>query len=268
MRCSRRAWLALLPTAGCALLRPPEPERNVLPGVREIVRDQLVFHSDFHVPRNHRLLDDLAALRGDVRERLDLPTTDEPIHVYLFDAARRYHAYVHERFPEFPERRAFFVETDTRLEVYAHWGDHVAEDLRHEVAHGYLHAVVPNLPLWLDEGLAEYFEVPRGRRGLHAAHVALLRERHAAGDWSPDLPRLEACHSVAALTQLDYAEAWAWVHWLLETTPARRTTLRQYLADLRNHGPAAPLSLVLRQQPDGHADALWQHITDLPHDEH
>ena len=53
-------------------------------------------------------------------------------------------------------RRAFFVETDTQLSVYAQWGDRVAEDLRHEVTHGYLHAVVPNVPLWIDEGLAEF----------------------------------------------------------------------------------------------------------------
>ncbi len=45
--------------------------------------------------------------------------------------------------PSFPARRAFFVETDTRLAVYAYWGDRIAEDLRHEVAHGYLHACVP-----------------------------------------------------------------------------------------------------------------------------
>ena len=73
--------------------------------------------------------------------------------------------YLTRNFPSVPSRRAFFLETDTRLAVYAHWSDRVAEDLRHEVAHGYLHSVVPGLPLWLDEGLAEYFEVPRGQNG-------------------------------------------------------------------------------------------------------
>ena len=47
------------------------------------------------------------------------------------------------------------METDTRLTVYAYWGDRVAEDLRHEVTHGYLHTMVPHVPLWLDEGLAQ-----------------------------------------------------------------------------------------------------------------
>ena len=76
-------------------------------------------------------------------------------------------SFFRDRYPDFPKRRAFFVETDTQLAVYAQWGDRVAEDLRHEVAHGYLHAIVPSIPLWLDEGLAEYFEVPRGQNGLN-----------------------------------------------------------------------------------------------------
>ena len=120
------------------------------------------------------------------------------------------------------------VESDTRLMVYAFWGDHVAEDLRHEVAHGYLHAVVRNLPLWLDEGLAEYFEVPRGSRGLNKPHVEELRSSLDRG-WQPDLRRLESLQSVDQMTQLDYAEAWAWVHYLLETSPEHAEFLRSYL---------------------------------------
>ncbi|GIT30210.1 MAG: hypothetical protein Ct9H300mP1_22560 [Planctomycetaceae bacterium] len=33
------------------------------------------------------------------------------------------------------------------------------EDLRHEFTHGVLHSSLKRVPLWLDEGLAEYFEV-------------------------------------------------------------------------------------------------------------
>ena len=59
------------------------------------------------------------------------------------------------------------METDARLAVYAQWGDRMAEDLRHEVTHGYLHSVVPDVPQWLDEGIAKFYEVPRGQRGLN-----------------------------------------------------------------------------------------------------
>ena len=131
---------------------PPLPDRH------DVFLDQLVVHSNFELPGQHRLLQELNAQRTDLSSKLALPISDEPVHVYLFADAERFGQFMQRRYPNFPQRRAFFVETDTKLAVYAHWGDRVAEDLRHEVAHGYLHAVVQNLPLWLDEGLAEYFE--------------------------------------------------------------------------------------------------------------
>src|SRR5688572_15486014 len=73
-----------------------------------------------------------AALRGDMSTKFALPVSDEPIHVYLFDSPARYQTFMALHHPELPSRRAFFFESDTRLEVYAHWGDRVAEDLRHE----------------------------------------------------------------------------------------------------------------------------------------
>ena len=202
---------------------------------------QLVFHSDFPLPKSHRLVRELVAERGDINELLLVPMTDEPIHVHLFRDGRTYAEYVVDRFPEVPERRAFFVESDTRLVVYAHWSDHVAEDLRHEVAHGYLHAALGDLPLWLDEGLAEYFEVPRGQHGFNEPHVDLLVDLIGGEQWHPDLRRLAAIEQFSALTQQDYAEAWAWVHFLLQTTPQHRELLQTYLSELQRDGFTEPL---------------------------
>ncbi len=166
-------------------------------------------------------------------------------------------------FPRFPIRRAFFVESDTRLAVYAHWGDRVAEDLRHEVAHGYLHSVVQNLPLWLDEGLAEYFEVPRGNRGLNRPHVDELVTLLKQGRWQPNIRRLEGLKTPAEMTQIDYAESWAWVHWLLETEPARRELLQNYLAQLRRDGATPPLSLFIRDLPGNVEQQLTEYVVAL-----
>ena len=130
-------WCLSLLVVACLCGCSFGPNRPVLPADNSVVRDQLVVYSDFHLPQRHRLLDDLAMLRGDVAGKLQLPTSDEPIHVYLFESNDEYHEFMDERFPEFPERRAFFVENDTNLRVFAHWGERIAEDLRHEVAHGY-----------------------------------------------------------------------------------------------------------------------------------
>ena len=139
----------------------------------------------------------------------------------------------------------------------------MAEDLRHEVAHGYLHAVVQNLPLWLDEGLAEYFEVPRGTHGMNRPHVDELAALAKSGRWTPYLRRLEALATPDEMSQTDYAESWLWMHWLLETDPRRRHLLQSYMADLRRDAAIAPLSLYLRQL-GGNAEAmLGEHLQAL-----
>ena len=263
MRAARQAVIPtgglLILTAGCALLYQP----TSLPTSGNLVRDQLVIRSDFALARHHRLIEELVAQRSDVVDRLRLPASDEPIYIYLFESPKRYEAFIAKNYPDFPDRRAFFVETDTVLNVYAYWGDRVAEDLRHEVAHGYLHTMVPNLPLWLDEGLAEYFEVPRGRSGLNRPHVELLLRELEAGSWTPHMAALEPLHSAAQMTQRHYAESWAWIHFLLETTPQRRDLLRSHTARIRMAGSAPPLSqIALAAEPDI-GQALIEHLKSL-----
>ena len=237
--------------------------RLTLPESHLVIRDQLVVHSDFPLVANHRLLEELSARRMDLKDRLGVPLSDEPIHVYLFEDDDRFGGFVRLYHPDFPPRRAYFMETDTRLQVYAQWGDGVAEDLRHEVTHGYLHSVVPNLPLWLDEGLAEYFEVPRGSWGLNRAHLVDLVGRLQSGQWQPDLGRLETLDQPFKMTQEDYAEAWAWAHFLLETGPEHRTLLHDYLLDLRREGSAEPLSGRLQRRLEKPAWALIEHVRSL-----
>ena len=210
-----------------------------------VAAGQLVIHADFHLPPGHRMVSELTSERQLVCDALHVPAGNEPIHMYLFADEATYRAHVAARYPTFPERRAIFVETDVTLSVYAHWSDRVAEDLRHEVSHGYLHSSVPNLPLWLDEGLAEYFEVARGRRGVNRPHVDQLLSQLATGAWHPDLPHLEALADAATMTQLDYAEAWLWVHFLLESPSGSPAVLTDYLAALRRGEPAAALHATL-----------------------
>lgn len=236
--------------SGCAYFRT----RPALPDL-VLVRDQLVIHSDFKLPHKHRLLEELIAIRGDLVTALDIPVSDEPIHLYLFDEAETYKKFIKSEYPGLPNRRAFFVEGDTKLTVFAHWGDRVAEDLRHEVAHGYLHAVTPHVPLWLDEGLAEYFELPRGYDGYHADHAARLLDLLETGSWRPDLRRLERLGTITAMKQKDYAEAWLWVHFLLHTSRERQVLLQHHLALLRDNGQSPPLS-----------EAIWQTSATLDDD--
>ncbi len=249
--------ICLMTILGCS---QPWHRKTFVPMDDGLVLEQLVIHSDARPPPGHRLLQDLVRQRDDLAQTLALPTTDEPIHIFLFDSSEKYKEFVSRTFPDFPNRRALFVETDTQLAVYAQWGDRVAEDLRHEVAHGYLHAVVPRIPLWIDEGLAEFFEVPRGLNGLNKPHVAELTARMTDGDWQPDLRRLEQFTDINQMSRIEYAEAWAWVHFLLQTDPRRRQLLQEYLHRLYTDGAAEPLSLTLRQLHSQAEQLLVEHI--------
>jgi hypothetical protein len=267
---------ALLLSAGCAHLvtSPAWPGRVSeavlvggtaadLPGRTTLTAGQLLIHADFPLAGQHRLVRELEAMRAEVSQQLGLPISDEPINLYLFESPARYQAFVAARFPTLPPRRAFFVETDTTLSIFAAWQDRVAEDLRHETAHGYVHSVVPAVPLWLDEGIAEYFERPHAEQGRHGPHLAHLAGRLIEGTWRPDLSRMERLESAGEMSQDHYAEAWCWVHWLLHTTPDRRALLEDYLADLRRDPETAPLSVRLRQaEGDVPADVL-RHVESL-----
>jgi hypothetical protein len=213
--------------------------------------EQLVFHCDFELAPDHRLVRELTAERADICRALDLPSSAEPINVYLFRDADSYGQFLAKRFPNVPSRRAFFVESDTCWP--GGWSDRVG-GFAAWVAHGYLHSMVQGFPLWLDEGLAEYFEVPRGNNGLNRPHLELLSDMMQYDDWQPNLARLETLTDAAQMDQRDYAEAWAWVYFLLQSDPEGRELLTGYLADLRTVGAAESLTRLVRGRQAG-ADA-------------
>ncbi len=231
---------------GCAAsqLRLGAPDE-----VHRLESGQLILEAPFPLSRSHPLVQQLRGVCQEVYSTLQLPPGSEPIQVRLFSSQEELDAYRRLRFPGAPARRAFFVEEKGQLRVFAAWGPRVAEDLRHEVVHGCLHSVVPGLPLWLDEGLAEYFEVATFAGRDNPAHRRLLLDRMSLG-WQPDLARLERLDSPGRMTQQDYAECWAWVHFLLHTTAERKTLLRQYLHHCRTGAePGALGQLWARQEP-------------------
>ncbi len=225
--------------AGCRSLEKP-PATAALPAKHSVRSGQLVLISDFKLGKDDPLVKDLIDLREQVVAALQLPEPRQDVVVYMFsneDAYRRYLDTVH---PGLPSRRAYFVGTKSELAVYTYWGERIQEDLRHEYTHGILHSSLASVPLWLDEGLAEYFEVagpsPGGMNGDYPHQLAVA----VANGWRPDIDRLEQVEEFSQLRRLDYQESWAWVHYLLHASPDTRQELLAYLGDLRNstHPPA------------------------------
>ena len=258
--CVALAICLTLTNVGCRGLHmagESRPSRNTI----EVGRVHL--HTDFNLPRRHRLIQEIRAKQAAILSRLRIGKSDESVDVFLFENEPEYQRFVQARFPLLPRRRAFFLKDDTQLSVYAHWNPHVSTDISHEVTHGLLHSVIPNLPLWLDEGLAEYFEVTRGNRGLNRDHVLLLVSRYRQKQWSPNLSRLESITQPGQMSQIDYAESWLWAHLLMESTEDHLFILREYLSQLENFGEAISMNDLLNQMHEDLNDHLLAHLLAL-----
>ena len=263
---------------GCKILggRPPvldpelapvvAPVAVATPGKNAIRASQYVFYSDFDLPRDNPIFQELGELRDQVYKELQLPPANNVIQVFLFEDLDRYRAYMKMRYPELPSRRAFFIAQPRsaggaeELLVYTYWGPHIQQDLRHELTHALLHSVLKEVPLWLDEGLAEYFELPATHRGINRDHLEELRK----GPMAPNLARLERLVVVDDMKQPEYRESWAWVHLMLRSNPQARKALIAYLHQLRQTPGPGPLAPKLGEVYTDLDVALIDHLSTLP----
>ncbi len=206
---------------------------------------QFSCHADFALAAHHGLLESMPQLQKQLVEAIGIQPSQELIYVFLFAKKSTYQAYLQRYFPEAPSRKALFIKGRGPGMVFAYRGEDFEIDLRHECTHALLNAALPMVPLWLDEGLAEYFEVAPGLRREGSPHLRTVR-------WSARLgqaPRLEDLEKLGDLSQMgrsQYRNAWAWVHFLLHGPPEAREELVQYLADIQALTPPGQLSRRLR----------------------
>jgi len=218
-----------------------------------------VCQADFPLVNHPSLLAELAPLEQELRRVLALQPCRTPVYLHLLANEERHKAYLSERFPGVPYRRALFVKQHGRASVFAFLHDELADDVRHECTHALLHADLPMVPLWLDEGLAEYFEVARENRFRKHPHLRALRWDLRLG-MIPDMAELESRRKLEDLTARDYRYAWAWTHYLLHGPVAAHAELIAFLSDIRRHTAPGLLSDRLAQVVPEPAERLVNHI--------
>lgn len=259
-----RLILVLAPAlalAGCATLGAPKGQ-SLVPTRYQARTGPYTIATNFPMSEDASPIVHLRSLQRQLEANLGVRVdpAEDPIEVYILNDREAFAHFLRYHYPELPPRRAFFLAQGTRRVVYTYMGDRLEEDLRHEATHALLHAAVAELPLWLDEGLAEYFE---GGDGLNREHLERLPGDLATG-WTPDLAHLESLRDVRQMTPRDYRESWAWVHYFLNGPPASRTALLGYLADLRSRPDAEPLSARLAADGPAPAPLLVAHLGRLP----
>jgi len=216
-------------------------ERTVLP---------FVLHADFSLDGQRGLVDQMARLQQDLSATLGVQASQETIHLFLFQRRGTYQNYIKEYFSNLPYRRALFIKERGPGMVFAYRHDDFETDVRHESTHALLHGALPMVPLWLDEGLAEYFEVPPAERAYENDHLRKL-QWYARFGKTPNIERLEEIDSINGMGQTEYRDAWGWVHFMIHGPAEAREVLKDYLADIQAHSPPGILSQRLRQRiPD------------------
>jgi hypothetical protein len=200
-----------------------------------------VCHADFSLQGMEGLFAGLGELQGDLCQTLGIPPAQERIDVYLFGDESSYRRYLKTYFPQLPYRRALFAKLGGPGMVFAYRGKEFETGLRHESTHALLHAALPRVPLWLDEGLAEYFQEPRDKRAYDSRHLSMTRWSARFGI-DPSLEKLEKKTDLSQMTSTDYRHAWAWVHFMLHGPAEAHEELARFLGDIRADVPCGRLS--------------------------
>lgn len=229
----------------CGLRTPALHAQELRQWPIEMSVGQFQVHSDFQLLDKQSLASQLSDVTTQVKQLLDISGDKEPVHVVLFETEDEYRRYMQNYFPNLPARRALFIQDRGPGMLFAHWHEDIATDLRHEVTHALVNNSSGQLPLWIDEGIAEYFEVNPSQRFAASEHLDEVIARVEEGI-VPSLGNLETIVAFDKFTNAHYRDSWSWVHYMLHRRDTTRQLLVRYLADCRSGARVLPLERQLQ----------------------
>ena len=258
-RLSRRQFLALSGAATVSAWTATAQPCSAAQWIDQKAYGPFQCQATFPLSQLTPLFQELSALELELQRTLAVPPAAQTIDVYLLHDKKNHEALLKQLFPQVPYRRALYVQRGGRGSVYAYRHQDLAIDLRHECTHALLHTNLSMVPLWLDEGLAEYFEMPVNERAFDHPHFKKLRWNLRFG-MIPSIGALEALQDLSAMGGAEYRFAWAWVHFMLHgPLPVHRELVR-YLADIRRGNPPGTLSERLGRTVPGLEQQMVAHF--------
>ena len=208
-------------------------------------------HGPFHCRATFSLagfepmFQELSIVEKELQRTLAVPPAGGTIDIYIVENEQAHKQLINQLYPRVSYRRALYVQRSGQGSVYTYRHGELDVDLRHECTHALLHSNLPMVPLWLDEGLAEYFEMPMSQRAFGHPHFSKLRWINFVG-MVRDVESLEKCHALEDMGPTEYRFAWAWVHFMLHGPLPAHRALVHYLSDIRRGNPPGQLSERLR----------------------
>lgn len=251
--------LVLLTAESVSAEDPPMTERQMGP---------FLIRAEFDLSEIEVELKSLGELYSEITQTLRLPPLREGIEIRVFADESRWREFFRQKFAGAPYSRAMFVRKNLLLDrsgnkgkVYLFRNPRLGDDLRHECVHAILAGSLrKDLPVWLDEGLAEYYEIPADR-AANKTWLPRTRARLQNGLFQK-LERLEKLTGMMEMTTENYGDAWAWVTFMLNGPAPVREILPQYLNDLaeRRFFPASVSRRLMSISGSGTGETLRRYF--------
>lgn len=232
--------------------------KDNLPSLMRRRLGQCLIYVDEDQPGDQKIFDSLEGLPMELARELSVPPTQKTVKVFIFSNKESFREYLENTYPGLPQRRAYFFANKRagglgeEMQIFTMRSDRLEQDLRHELTHALLHGAFGTVPLWIDEGIAEYFENEPSCLGLNRAHLEDI-QRDWVGGRQPNLGRLESLGLVGQMGREEYRESWAWVYWLMRLHPGGKDLINNYLVDknqqAKNTG-LAPRLLAIQEDYD------------------
>ena len=171
-----------------------------------------------------------------------------PTVVYVFETARELRPFLPLANGK-PASLGGFFHHDGEVNYIALQLEGFEENARivfHEYTHLLLRNATPSIPVWLNEGLAEYYSTyalaDDGRRADIGRpiprHVALLRERFIPITQLIGVERSSELYNESDRRSIFYAESWALTHYLMIEAPKGPASINAYVtATARGENP-------------------------------
>lgn len=207
-------------------------------------------------------LPSLVSLPNEIEQATNLALGKTEIHVLIFDTRRSLDEYLYRYYPGLRAANSMYVRgpnpANTPGLVLTWFHSEWLVDARHEVTHAILHSKHTDIPLWIDEGLAEYFEYPSEEPTpnqssppkSHPIHTKLIQTQLRFGQFA-NLQELERWDPNRRLSNQQYRDAWGSVAFLLHHDEATKLEFRTYLKDLFDDRASGHLSFRLQRSiPD------------------
>ena len=190
----------------------------------------------------------------DVRGRVE-------VNLHLFNHQADYRTWLQSRLGRAPLTTGAFLTETNEVGVWR-WGNEnqVINTILHEASHVILHQLAPTAPVWLHEGLAQYFEGLREddqHTWIEPNHEAMARIRTWISNNElisirrylsiPEPQWVQMAHDRDAVP---YTIAWGLVYFLM-SRPVGEQTIRRILHDLEKSGLPPTLERINSRYPGG-----------------